>query len=183
MEYAHIENGYYFGTILDYKMVHHRYGRNKCPLTLEQRFLQYVNKTETCWLWTGYIRQDGYANFRPISTSTTQLAHRVAYELWNGVIPDGSVARHKCDVRNCVNPEHLELGTHTDNMRDMFERNRQANVVGVNNPRAKLTEENVREIRVLLDKGLFQQEIACMFGVTQTAISRIKRRVWGGGLI
>ncbi len=155
-------------------MVHHIYGRNKSPLTIEERFLQYVNKTENCWEWTGYIRSDGYANFRPTTTTTTQLAHRVAYKLWNGDIPNKKLVRHKCDNRKCVNPNHLELGTQQDNMNDMVERGRYCDGIGMLNNNAKLTDNDIREIRVLLELGLLQKDIAKHYNVKQHCISCIK---------
>lgn len=62
-----------------------------------------------CWLWTGHTVGKGYGRFR--LDGRMQLAHRVAYELDIGPIPDGMVVRHLCDVPACVNPAHLELGT------------------------------------------------------------------------
>jgi hypothetical protein len=154
-------------------MVHHIHGRNKSPLTIEERFLQYVNKTETCWLWTGYIRSDGYANFRPTS-ATTQLAHRVAYKLWNGDIPKKKLVRHKCDNPKCVNPNHLELGTQQDNMNDMVERGRYRNGIGMLNNNVKLTDYDIKEFRVFLELGLLQKDIEIHYNVKQGCISCIK---------
>ena len=68
-----------------------------------------------CWLWLGFISPDGYG---------TRLAHRRAWELARGPIPDGMLVCHRCDVRHCVNPDHLFLGTHLDNMRDMIRKGR-----------------------------------------------------------
>ena len=140
---------------------------------MEQRYIKFIDKTETCWNWKGYIRRDGYANFK-INPTTSQLAHRIAYELWVGEIPNDLLVRHKCDNRKCVNPEHLELGTQTDNMRDMVARGRRPHTIGTQNPNSKLTEDDVKEIRVLLDFGFLQKEIAEMYGVSQTRISVIK---------
>ena len=70
-----------------------------------ERFLSKVNKTESCWLWTGYIDKKGYGIFK---LDKPKRAHRVSYELFVGPIPDGLVIDHLCRVRNCVNPEHLE---------------------------------------------------------------------------
>jgi hypothetical protein len=140
---------------------------------MEQRFLRFVNKTDTCWLWTGHINHGGYGLFHPVDYKTTRSSHRVAYELWNAPIPLGLCVRHKCDVRNCVNPTHLELGTHKDNVKDMYDRNRQANINGTRNPSAKLTEDDVREIRILNGFGFAQKELGKMYDVSASTIGFI----------
>lgn len=89
-------------------------------------------------------------------------AHRAAWIETHGPIPPGLVVRHKCDNRSCVNPEHLELGTHSDNMMDCSKRR---------TFRSTLTEENVTEIRT---SGLAQRELANKFGVSEATISRIR---------
>ncbi len=83
-------------------------------MEVRERFLKHVNKTESCWLWTGYIRPIGYASFR-IGAKKLE-AHRVAYQLFIGDIPIGTEIDHLCRVRNCVNPTHLEATTHKVNM-------------------------------------------------------------------
>jgi hypothetical protein len=104
----------------------------------------------------------------------TQLAHRIAYEQAYGEIPEGLVVRHKCDNPNCINPRHLELGTHEDNVRDRVERNRSAK--GSNNGRAKLTEDDVRYIRST-DETTYS--LAQKFGVDRKAIRNIRQfKTW-----
>lgn len=91
-------------------------------MSLENRFLEKVNKTDSCWLWTGALNSRGYGAIGVNGKSVS--AHRFSYETYIGEIPPGMVVCHSCDVRNCVNPEHLWVGTSADNNRDMFEKDR-----------------------------------------------------------
>lgn len=78
-----------------------------------ETFWPLVTKTETCWLWTGKT-EDGYGRAR---YGSERLAHRVAYLLTRGAIPEGATLDHLCRVRNCVNPDHLEPVTRQENTR------------------------------------------------------------------
>jgi hypothetical protein len=125
-----------------------------------------------CWLWTGDLGRNGYARFN------NHLANRIAWSLFRGAIPKGMCVCHRCDVRQCVNPEHLFLGTHAENMRDMGDkgRARTPQVRGERNPRAKLTEADVIAIR---SSTLLQRELARIYGLTPTYVSEIRTRaVW-----
>jgi hypothetical protein len=92
------------------------------PEGLIARFWAKVEKTDGCWLWRAQIAC-GYGRFR--SDQGNMQAHRFAWIITNGPIPDGLWVLHKCDVKICVNPEHLFLGTHEDNMADMVQKGRQ----------------------------------------------------------
>lgn len=105
--------------------------------------------------------RDGYGTVH--RKGRTQSAHRRAYEDEHGPIPDGMVVRHKCDVRNCVNLDHLELGTAADNQQDSIRRGRMAGM--------KLTQTDVEEIRSSTDT---QRVLAKRYGVSQPRISKIK---------
>lgn len=102
-------------------------------------------------------------------------AHRVAYEVAFGKIPEGLVVRHKCDNRICINPEHLELGTQADNVRDMRERGRAVNPpvhIGESNPKAKLKEAQVIDIFTTKDS---HASAARRHGVTPEMVGLIRR--------
>jgi hypothetical protein len=87
----------------------------KSKLTDTERFLSYVNKTDTCWLWTRSINiQTGYGQFSHHSRLVS--AHRYSYELVKGEIPKGLELDHLCRIRHCVNPSHLEAVTRSVNM-------------------------------------------------------------------
>jgi|GEM_PF-1842294 len=90
---------------------------------IEQRFWEKVKKTKGCWEWAGSCMRLGYGMFR--LDGLWQPAHRVAWKLVNGEIPEGLDILHKCDNRKCVNPNHLSIGTQNDNMYDMVKKGRQ----------------------------------------------------------
>jgi hypothetical protein len=105
------------------------------------RFNKKVEKTDSCWLWVGKKMIDGYGN---MWVEGKQIpAHRLSWLLHNGSIKEGLKVCHKCDVRHCVNPQHLFLGTQMDNMRDMIEKGRARKVRGSQQWQAKLDERKV----------------------------------------
>lgn len=148
----------------------------------EARFWSYVQKTDTCWLWVGAVDRLGYGSITV--GSKFKLVHRMSYELNVGPIPDRLLVCHSCDVRNCVNPEHLWLGTHSENTRDMISKGR-GNFVGPKNPRkgsevvfSKLDELTVLEIRKLYATGKFGiRELGRAFEVSHSAIGNIVHRL------
>lgn len=88
------------------------------PENIAAGFWRRVNKTESCWLWTGKKQTDGYGQYTPTMDGIRRFwsAHRVAYELMVGPIPNGLQVDHLCRVRLCVNPDHLEAVTQTENV-------------------------------------------------------------------
>jgi hypothetical protein len=167
---------------------------------LLERFWAKVVKTETCWLWGGSAIPRRYGilweNKKPV------FAHRFSYELHYGPIPDGLWCLHHCDTPSCVRPEHLFLGTNSDNMRDAGAKGRmgaqrdpfgfsqriqdslrlhpERRARGARIHTAKLTEAQVRDIRHIYARGdISYAALARMFGVSQQHVSAIvKRRLW-----
>jgi len=84
-------------------------------MTEEERFWARINKTDTCWLWTGGVQSMGYGSFYRRGGGYT-LAHRYAWEYYNGTIEPGMVIDHLCNVLLCVNPEHLRETTQSQNL-------------------------------------------------------------------
>src|SRR5688572_21172947 len=114
---------------------------------------------DECWPFNGAPDKDGYRRFRPGGAAVpTQRAHRVAYALWIGPVPDGCFVLHSCDNPACVNPGHLWAGTHDDNMRDCRSKGRRPRGAGHHN--AVLTEQDVRAIKQDLARGLTCKAVA-----------------------
>lgn len=109
----------------------------------ERRFWEKVEKTDSCWLYRGFIKWDGYGWL--CRNGRYMTAHRYSWILAHGHPPEGAHILHTCDVPACCNPAHLRLGTHEDNMADMKAKRRQA--FGERAGSARLTIEEVRAIR------------------------------------
>ena len=132
----------------------------------------------SCWEWTGYRNNYGYGKFRLGGKATS--THRVAYMFERGDIPKGMHVLHRCDNPPCVNPNHLFTGTHQDNMRDKESKNRGNRPKGSTHGRAKLTESDIPVIRERLANDDSGASIARDYGVSQSAINRIKLgKTWG----
>lgn len=164
-----------------------------------QRFNSHVSPIPTesgCIEWIASVNNKGYGKFNVTRDGKYigLIASRAAYEIANGLAPR-SLGRwlfvcHTCDNPRCVNPEHLFLGTPSDNTMDASRKGRLYSDRGVRNPKkglagernvmAKLTEDDVREIRHLVASGMMQKDVAPMFGVGRMTISRVVRReLWG----
>lgn len=122
-----------------------------------------------CWGWTFGTFSTGYGVFQFLGKA--RKAHRVAWELTNGPMPDGMIVLHKCDNPVCINPDHLTIGTQADNRADMESKGRRAR--GEQNGCAKLTENQALEVR---SSDATQSAEARRFGVSPTTIARIRRR-------
>jgi len=128
-----------------------------------------------CWMWIDAIRPDGYGEIHV--DRRTVLAHRVSYELHNGEIKDGMCVCHSCDNPACVNPAHLFIGTHNDNMQDMIKKGRNNQAKGESAGHAKLTEANVIQIRACKHElGTTNKELARLYDVSEECIRQIHRR-------
>lgn len=153
-------------------------------MTLKERLLSHVtiNETSGCWEWQGSKRR-GYGRMivgsRKDGTRKSESAHRVSYVAYHGEIPEGMEVCHKCDNRSCVNPEHLFLGTHQDNMDDRENKGRNKPQNGKKNGRAKLSEADVFEMRTKRKHGVSFQKIADEYGVhKKTVMDAVSGKHW-----
>lgn len=129
-----------------------------------------------CWLWTGGLWGNGYGRFS--LNGKQSLAHRISWLFNNGVIPQGTLVLHKCDVKSCVNPSHLFLGSHADNTADMYSKGRNAKLPygsGEANPHSKLKQDDVDSIRLKRNSGTSMYKLAKLFHISQMHVRRIVR--------
>ena len=141
---------------------------------LQERFWsKIVFGMSDCWFWRAATDDAGYGWLQ------NKRAHRVSWELHHGPIPHEMKVLHRCDVRNCVNPEHLFLGTQADNVADMKAKGRGRNVpqYGESNPMHALTTSDVLSIRADFAEGRATiRELAKRYGVAVMTIHRVIRR-------
>lgn len=171
-------------------------GHNR-RVPLQDRFWEKVNKSgpihpvlqTPCWLWTGTSNGSKAGYGLTSINGQTIFAHRASYELHYGAIPDGLWVLHKCDVRTCVNPDHLFLGTCKDNAIDRQSKGRSKGEFQEGTPRpltqgeshhyAKFSEKQVSDIRQRRANGEAGATLAKEYGVTNGTISRIfLRKTW-----
>ena len=138
------------------------------------RFWAKVAPSGDCWLWQGAtFPRNGYGSFsvaagKPRGHQAPHYAHRVAWELANGAIPAGQHVLHSCDVPACVNPAHLFLGTHRNNMEDAARKGR----LHVSRPNGRtVSDESVSQIRALAASGVRRADLARQFGVSKTFVT------------
>jgi hypothetical protein len=145
-------------------------------MTLEERFWSKVKigRPDDCWEWQASRTKKGYGSFG-ITSRKVVGAHRIAWELTNGSIPEGLEVLHSCDNPPCCNPAHLFLGTKKDNRIDCVNKNRQA--VGERQGNSKLTASQVIEIRQLHADGQYNHhQLAGMYNTTAPNICWIVNR-------
>lgn len=150
----------------------------------ESRFWSYVDKSagpNECWIWTGTVSTGGYGRVY-WGKIRYNIAHRVAYQVAFGDIPEKMLVLHKCDNLLCVNPSHLFLGTHQDNMDDMRAKSRSrgaSNQEGEANFAAKLSREVVERVRLLYSSKLSLAEISRRTGVSYSNVwCIVHRKTW-----
>ncbi len=143
---------------------------------LSVNFWGKVSIGDGCWLWSGGKMKNGYANF--FIGKKSQRVHRLSYQHYFGSIPNGLGVLHKCDVRNCIRPDHLFTGTQKDNLQDCKIKGR--TTIGIKNAMAKLDDEKASLIRKLYSSGgITQRTLATQFGITQSNVSRlVGRKHW-----
>lgn len=153
------------------------------------KFWDRVYKTDSCWLWTGGNGSHGYGDLGKKS-HPERLTHRLSWYLAHGEIPDGMLICHTCDVRLCVNPAHLYLGTPQTNQDDCKQRYRQNNPAkvrrGSQHGHHVLVESEVDEVRDIytsnLSLGRYNPDrikladLANRYGVSKSTIFKIVRR-------
>lgn len=153
---------------------------------LAQRLLtKYSTDPDTgCWNWTGHTYPDGYGRIREFGSEKRFVrAHRVSYQHFHGPVPDGLVVMHKCDNKRCINPDHLEVGTSAQNVRDAHARGLVTHMYrGMPAPQTKLTPDQVAVIRQKYAAGgVSQAAIGREFGVSKNTIQAlICGRSWAG---
>jgi hypothetical protein len=145
-------------------------------LTLKERLALYSipEPNSGCFLWTKSCNSNGYGNLS--FKGEVRSTHRWTWEAYNGPIPEGMHVLHRCDTPPCVNPDHMFLGSHQENMADCSRKGRFPYTPGELNPFSKLTEKEVLEIR---NSQASQRKMAKHYNVNQALINRIRnRKIW-----
>ena len=165
---------------------------------------RFTINADGCWIWSGAKvpgSRPGSDRGAFCFNGKNMLAHRASYEMYIGPIPTGLFVCHRCDVPSCVNPAHLFVGTHMDNMMDMVAKGRAfaqrdrdgASRAGTkgglrnnwsqgeNNARAKITREDAVAIREKLKSGVSKYRLARIYAISERTIGRIRdREIWNG---
>ena len=162
-------------------------GRNPKPAIYRFNMSHVKDQNTGCWIWQGRSRSGSCRLYGKIKVNKKSMAaHRFSWELHNGKkIPHGMIVMHKCDNPECVNPDHLMIGTHADNAKDKVVKNRQAKGDDFKNRAAakgekvgtsKLTDSLA--LKIFFDSRP-QRKIAKDYNVTQTTVSNIKlKKIW-----
>lgn len=146
--------------------------------SLEERFWSKVNKTDGCWLWTA-CTSNGYGLIRLRLSKRNMKAHRFSWELTNGPVPNGACVLHRCDVRACVNPSHLFLGSYATNNADMASKGRAngGGLKGMAHGMCKLTDALVLECRWLYRAGGWTlKALGDKYGVSLHCVHKVVTR-------
>lgn len=141
---------------------------------------------DACWEWQGRRNSGGYGYvWRTTDDGLFTRAHRFAWYLTNGVIPDGLVVRHKCDNPSCCNPAHLETGTVADNNKDCKSRGRLSRLSGLDLRHTKVGPEDIAEMQRLRTSGVPRAEVARLFGLSESRVGHLapvrkQKTTWEG---
>lgn len=147
------------------------------PTTAEQFWAKAKRASNGCLLWQHFVLLDGYGGLR--YHTRNWRAHRLAWVLAHGPIPDGLNVLHRCDTPLCIEPAHLFLGTEADNAADRDAKGRAADTGADHNGNAKLSRDQVVQIRQRCLEGAIGASLAREYGVSRATISEIKnRRHW-----
>lgn len=161
--------------------------RYKVTESLTQRFWEKVDKRgpDDCWEWTGALNGTGLQRYGRIGIDAVRVeyAHRVSWTIHKGHIPKGLIVMHACDNPRCVNPDHLSVGTKSDNTQDMLKKGRgyapfrDKSRWGEAHHNSKLTEKEVREIRRKYEKGAALRALGREYGIDGKQVSNIVKRL------
>jgi len=135
-----------------------------------------------CWNWGGYVAKNGYGRLWDKENKCKVLAHRFYYRKLVGKIPSGLLVCHRCDNRKCVNPEHLFLGTWSDNNKDAYNKKRHIPRIskGELNPNAKLSKDDVVHLRErYITENITQIQLANEFKISKSHVSNLIREKGG----
>lgn len=150
----------------------------------KDRFLKKViipDDHALCWEWIAWKNKKGYGaiGFRDLGNIP---AHRFSYLLHKGDFDQTKIVCHTCDNTSCVNPSHLFVGTHSDNMKDKIKKGRAKNPpphLGINHHKSKVNPKTVKEIRALFEKGVSQTELASIYSLHTSSMHNIcRKKTW-----
>jgi hypothetical protein len=143
----------------------------------QHRFFENVYKTNNCWFWIGYLK-NGYGFIEIDGVGI--YSHVLSFMIFKGKIPKGKEICHTCDIRQCINPEHLFAGTKLENIQDAWSKGLGSQppiTSGFSHHLATLTNIKVKEIRTLIQSGVPQRVVALKFGCSNSTAWRIGKGI------
>lgn len=144
--------------------------------TIKERLLDKVKKQPNgCWEWQAQTTKGNYGRMRVGNKMV--LAHRASYVIYKGEFESNLCVCHYCDNPKCVNPDHLFLGTHKDNVRDCIKKGRTNWAKGERTGNTNLTDTQVLAIKAKVDLGFSRAPVAREFSVSKSTVDRIAQRV------
>lgn len=146
------------------------------PITKTRILQSSVQDELGCWIWKKSVGRNGYGKYA-LGRGKTIGAHRASYQAFNGEIPFGLDVCHRCDVRKCVNPQHLFVGTRSENIKDAVAKDRwhrENRPRGQTKPAAKLKDADIPTILAALNAGETKASLGRTYSVTPRTIALIK---------